>query len=82
MTSAQQAQPRALDVRGLVKEFLGRDGVVRAADGLVLLVGRTALRYRDQLERPAPGVAAAVRGAQAACVALVCLAAREEGSSR
>ncbi|GGM17337.1 hypothetical protein GCM10010102_11240 [Promicromonospora citrea] len=47
--------------------------------GLVLLVGWTALRFRDRLERPAPGVAAAVLGGQVACVALVCLAAREQG---
>lgn len=47
--------------------------------GLVLLVGWTALRFRDRLERPAPGVAAAVLGGQVACVALVCLAALEQG---
>lgn len=47
--------------------------------GLVLLVGWTALRFRDRLERPAPGVAAAVLGGQAACVVLVCVAALEEG---
>src|SRR5690606_8597423 len=39
MTPAQETHPPALDVRGLVKEFHGRE-VVRAVDGLDLRVAR------------------------------------------
>lgn len=71
-------------LRDTVVAVLAAPGPLAAAGaaglaGLAALFGWAALRYRDRIERPTPTLAAAVLGGQVACVALVCLAAREEG---